>query len=383
MKNHSTLARISVAFTLFAVLFSGVAYASNSATSINVSFYNLKYLFNGVEKHAPENNNGFVYNGTTYVPLRFVAESLDQEVNWNGDSYTISITPKEAANTNSTDAEKLKKAEQRIAELEQKLSEQETTSTAPVQDGWITYKTKDLILHFTPKADQKFHYLYTEAEDTIKALDKYFGAGITEKVELWIHDDDGIFKIDSGSFHNPQYNAIKLAVEENYNMAGDESVRFVFVHELAHAYQHQIWDIYKLGSALSGRTSWLLEGQADYVAKKILGYSQYGPSTDPAGDKRDLAYYKDELKRRNSASGWAPIDWDNIQLFADLNSYPDEYFSFESMVFFLEQNYSHEQYLNLLNDFAKGSQPSAAFKSAFGKSEKTLVSEFKKYLGVE
>ncbi|EOS53616.1 stalk domain-containing protein [Paenibacillus barengoltzii] len=384
MKKHQSLTRITVACTLFAVIFTGVAYASSTETSIKVSFSNIKYLFNGVEKKAPENNKGFIYNGTTYVPLRFVAESLNQDVKWNGNTNTISMIPQEATSTNSTDAEKLKEAEQRIAELEQQLKDQGTSSSATAQDGWITYETKNLMLHFTPKADQRFHYLYTEAEDILKAQDQFFGSDtLKKKVDVWIHDSDGIFKIDSGSFHNPQHNAIKLAVEENYNMAGDESVRFVFAHELAHAYQHQKWDIYKLGSTLSGRTSWLLEGQADYVAKKINGYSQYGPSSDPAGDKRDLTYYKNELKRRNSASGWSPIDWNKITSFTDLNSYPDEYFSFESMVFFLEQNYSHEQYLDLLNEFSKGSQPAAAFQNAFGKSEEALVSEYKKYLGVE
>lgn len=384
MKKRKSITRISVAFTLFTVIFSGVAYAANTSSSIKVSFYNLKYLFNGVEKKAPENNKGFIYNGTTYVPLRFVAESLDQEAKWNGDTYTISMTPKEATSTNSTDGEKLKEAQQRIAELEQKLKNQGTSSTATSQDGWITYETKNLTLHFTPKADQKFHYLYTEAEDILKTHDKFFGSGsLTKKVDLWIHDSDGIFKIDAGAFFNPEHNAIKLAVEENYKMAGDESVRFVFSHELAHAYQHQKWDVYKLGSTLSGRTNWLLEGQADYLAKKVIGYSQYGSSSDPAGDKRDLTFYKNELKKRNSASGWSPINWSNIKSFTDLNSYPNEYFSFESMVFFLEQNYSHEQYLNLFNEFAKGSQPSVAFKNAFGKSEETLVSEYKKYLGVE
>lgn len=104
--------------------------------------------------------------------------------------------------------------------------------------------------------------------------------------------------------------------------------------QMERQHEHHFNDPTKLGSTLSGRTSWLLEGQADYVAKKINGYSQYGPSSDPAGDKRDLTYYKNELKRRNSASGWSPIDWNKITSFTDLNSYPDEYFSFESMVFF-------------------------------------------------
>ncbi|WP_438348167.1 stalk domain-containing protein [Paenibacillus sp. FA6] len=383
MLKHKALTRITLAIILLTTIFSGVAYAASS-TKIDVNFYNLKYFFNGIEKKAPEDNKGFIYKGTTYVPLRFVADNLNQVVKWKSDTYTISMTSKQlGAETggNVTDAERLKEAEQKIAELEKRLNDQGSSSS---HDGWVTYETKNLKLHFTPKADEKFHYLYTEAENILKAHEKFFGANtLTKKVEIWIHDGDGIFKIDTGAFYNEQHNAIKLAAEESYNMAGDDAVRFVFAHELAHAYLHQKWDIHKLGSTLSGRLNWLLEGQADYLAKKVLGYSQYGSRSDPAGDKRDLAFYKNELKTRNSASGWAPINWSNIKSFADLNAYPNEYFAFESMVFFLQQNYSHDQYLNLYNEIAKGSLPSTAFKNAFGKSEETLVSEYKKYLSVE
>ncbi|CAH1054970.1 hypothetical protein [Paenibacillus pseudetheri] len=82
---------------------------------------------------------------------------------------------------------------------------------------------------------------------------------------------------------------IKLSAEEQFKMAGDEPVRYVFAHEVAYAYQHQKWDINK------------------------LGYSKYVSSSDPAGDKRGLAFYKKELKTRNSASGWAPINWSNVK----------------------------------------------------------------------
>ncbi|MHA0856349.1 stalk domain-containing protein [Paenibacillus sp. CMAA1364] len=387
MLKHKALTRITLIIMLFTMIFSGVAYASTKATSIQVYFYNLKYLFDGTEKKAPENNKGFIYKGTTYVPLRFVADNLNQDVKWNAETHTISMTSQQSGEItggNVSDVQRLKEAEQKISELERKLKNQGISSSSSSHDGWVTYETKNLTLHFTPKADKKFHYLYTEAEDILKTHEVFFGANtLSEKVELWIHDGDGIFNINSGSFFNPQHNAIKLGAEESYNLAGDEAVRFVFAHEIAHAYQHQKWDMYKIQKTLSGRVNWLFEGQADYLAKKVLGYSQYGSPSDPAGDKRDLSYYKNELKIRNSTSGMSPINWSNIKSFADLNAYPNEYFAFESMVFFLEQNYNHDQYLKLFDEIAKGSQPNTAFKNAFGKSEETLVSEYKKYLGAK
>jgi hypothetical protein len=71
-----------------AVFFSGAAYAS---TAINVDFKPIKFYFDMVKKSPPADKQGLIYNGTTYVPLRFMSESLGQEVNWDGDTSSIYI----------------------------------------------------------------------------------------------------------------------------------------------------------------------------------------------------------------------------------------------------------------------------------------------------
>ncbi|GMK38918.1 hypothetical protein PCCS19_19720 [Paenibacillus sp. CCS19] len=68
------------------------AYAANSST-IEVYFENLRYMFDGVEK-SPTGTKGFVYEGTTYVPLRFVSEALGKEVTWEGEAKTIWVGKK-------------------------------------------------------------------------------------------------------------------------------------------------------------------------------------------------------------------------------------------------------------------------------------------------
>jgi len=55
----------------------------------------LKYIFNGVEKTPVEGEEGFIYNDRTYVPIRFISESLGKEVLWNEENYTIDISDKE------------------------------------------------------------------------------------------------------------------------------------------------------------------------------------------------------------------------------------------------------------------------------------------------
>lgn len=81
---------LTTGLILGGVLFSGVSYAT-SATSIDVYFQPLKYFFDGVEKKAPAEQQGFIYQGTTYVPLRFVSESLGKEVGYDGATTSIYV----------------------------------------------------------------------------------------------------------------------------------------------------------------------------------------------------------------------------------------------------------------------------------------------------
>ncbi|PYI50591.1 peptidylprolyl isomerase [Paenibacillus flagellatus] len=69
--------------------------ASGTGTSIEVYFKELRYLFDGVEK-KPE-QDGFIYNGTTYVPLRFVGEALGKRVQYDDDTGTIKVGHQYAA----------------------------------------------------------------------------------------------------------------------------------------------------------------------------------------------------------------------------------------------------------------------------------------------
>lgn len=68
--------------------------AKTVSKTIQVTFLPIKYIFDGVEKKPPEGQEGFVYNGTVYVPLRFVGEALGKEVHWDGKSYTVFVGAK-------------------------------------------------------------------------------------------------------------------------------------------------------------------------------------------------------------------------------------------------------------------------------------------------
>ena len=77
------------------------ALASDGALSIKA--YPIRILVNG-QVFAPKDANGndvlvFTYNGTTYAPLRALAEAYDLEVGYDAKSNTATVTNPAAANS--------------------------------------------------------------------------------------------------------------------------------------------------------------------------------------------------------------------------------------------------------------------------------------------
>lgn len=75
------------------VLVSGVTYAANTTTLYDVIANGIKIVIDG-QKINPTDANGntvepIIYNGTTYLPVRAVANAFGKSVYWDGPNYTV------------------------------------------------------------------------------------------------------------------------------------------------------------------------------------------------------------------------------------------------------------------------------------------------------
>lgn len=76
-----------------AVLFGGIVYAATTTKTIQVTYSGIKMTLDGDEiipKDALGNSvEPFAYNGSTYLPVRAVAEAFGKNVEWDGKNNTI------------------------------------------------------------------------------------------------------------------------------------------------------------------------------------------------------------------------------------------------------------------------------------------------------
>lgn len=84
-----------IIFTLVIMALSGVVFATVTGTSITVYYDNIKILLNGKEIETKDINGNeaepFIYNGTTYVPIRAVSQAFNKIVEWDADSKCVKI----------------------------------------------------------------------------------------------------------------------------------------------------------------------------------------------------------------------------------------------------------------------------------------------------
>ena len=78
-----------------AMLTSGVVFAKQISKTIDAVYMNVKLVIDG-EEITPKDVNGnvvepFIYNGTTYLPVRAIGEAFDKDVHWDSKTATVYV----------------------------------------------------------------------------------------------------------------------------------------------------------------------------------------------------------------------------------------------------------------------------------------------------
>lgn len=85
--------KVAVTTTLFVAMASASAFAAETTKNVQIQFDNIQLVVDGVPI-TPKDANGsriepFIYNGTTYLPIRAVGEAVGKQVTWDGATKTV------------------------------------------------------------------------------------------------------------------------------------------------------------------------------------------------------------------------------------------------------------------------------------------------------
>ena len=94
-----TKLKICAAALLASVAIGATVYAANLTKKIDVLYDDIKILSNNIE-FMPVDEQGsqvepFIYEGTTYLPVRAVSEALGKNVSWDSETKTVMVTDNE------------------------------------------------------------------------------------------------------------------------------------------------------------------------------------------------------------------------------------------------------------------------------------------------
>ncbi|WP_409227718.1 stalk domain-containing protein [Gudongella sp. SC589] len=125
---------IIIAVLMLTMAFSTTGFAAWMGKTIEAQYRNVTIFVNNQYKQATDVNGKviepFIYEGTTYVPLRGISQMLGYEVSFNPQTYRIDIT---GSGVDPSAQYEILILQARIAELEAKLEEKSSYSLDDMQ----------------------------------------------------------------------------------------------------------------------------------------------------------------------------------------------------------------------------------------------------------
>lgn len=217
-----------ISFILGAVIFSTITAYTTTGNLIEV-FYNVDAIVVDGVAH-PLEQKPFIYNGSVYVPLRFVGESLGKKVSWNSQTKTVLI--EESYKKDKNDGIEEYKLE--ISDTKEKLellSKQLINNTNPKD-------IKTILINFNKDiGDETIKNIYfaKETGEMYCEPDIMLPEDYDAKTRPWYsntkQEGEYISEIYTNAIDNQKYITITKAIYENEKFIGVVGIDFVVSHE--------------------------------------------------------------------------------------------------------------------------------------------------------
>ncbi|RJE83626.1 copper amine oxidase N-terminal domain-containing protein [Paenibacillus sp. 1011MAR3C5] len=140
MKKNRFLLVSLVVMLLVGIVPAGVGAATPAPKTISIKTQLINLIFDGQELKLPEGQYSFIYQGRTYVPIRYMSYALQKTVGWNAEKFMVSIDE-----PNEQELAELKKELLLVTSGEKKTQPTQTLAMKPVE-AKLVFNGKDKTL---------------------------------------------------------------------------------------------------------------------------------------------------------------------------------------------------------------------------------------------
>jgi hypothetical protein len=214
-KRNAFILGIVVTLLVLTIFIPVTALAESMTKTISITYNNIKIIIDG-NSVEPKDANGnkvepFIYNGTTYLPVRAVGEAIGKEVNW--DSITKTVYLGENPQTNKI-----------ATYTRNNPAPINTPQTVKIENYFETYKATVSIIEII---DGDTAWKKIEAANIFNSAPSEGNKYILVKIKVAISDvkDDKSINLSSSSFtafsnDNVEYSDWNIIVEPNPQFSG-------------------------------------------------------------------------------------------------------------------------------------------------------------------
>lgn len=150
MKKNRWLLVSLVAMLLVSIAPAGAWAAGASAPkTVSIKTQSIKLIFDGQELKLPEGQYSFIYQGSTYVPIRYMSYALQKTVGWDAEKFMVSINE-----PNAQELAELKKQLLLVTTGDKTAQSAQTLAMKPVE-AKLVFNGKEKAL---PKGQTLFIY---------------------------------------------------------------------------------------------------------------------------------------------------------------------------------------------------------------------------------
>lgn len=118
------------AVVISSVLMANTSFAANATKKLTAVYSNIVIKYNGGQVATDSTNEPFMVNGTTFVPVRLIAQATGSEVLWDQTSKTISIS----GGTSAEDQATINSLTQSLAEANIKIQQLQASLNAALEE---------------------------------------------------------------------------------------------------------------------------------------------------------------------------------------------------------------------------------------------------------